>query len=155
MHFPLAQLWPPTSLRRPGSSLRSRLIFWAWFLFLVSIYSATRSYRYSDSALAWRTVGFFFSKSVNKSVKHAVRVLHARSARASHAQTFCLTLDSSCVLEYAKIRTVLQSSSASVQLTRKKYRQFRVPRALRTWLLPKHIPCALCTGMQLSFSRKV
>ena len=39
----------------------------------------------------------FFSKSVKKSVKRGVRVLRARSARASH------------VIEYAKIRTVLQS----------------------------------------------
>ena len=44
-----------------------------------------------------KTVGFFFSKSVKKSVKRGVRVLRARSSRASHArraasfQTFCLT----------------------------------------------------------------
>ena len=32
-----------------------------------------------------KTVGFFFSKSVRKSVKRGVRVLHARSSQASHA----------------------------------------------------------------------
>ena len=82
---------------------------------------------------------FFFSKSVKKSVKRAVRVLRARSARASHARRvpvglvrrdspqvslslsglgLCFQLRSRpfvwllahCVLEYAKIRTVLQSS---------------------------------------------
>ena len=56
-----------------------------------------------------KTVSFFFSKSVKKSVKRGVRVLRARSSRASHAhifsvspqsrslfsasfQTFCLTV---------------------------------------------------------------
>ena len=39
-----------------------------------------------------KTVGFFFTKSVKKSVKRGVRVLRAR------------------VLEYAKIPTVLQSN---------------------------------------------
>ena len=47
-----------------------------------------------------QTSRFFFSKSVKKSVERGVRVLRARSARASHArracvsasfQTFCLT----------------------------------------------------------------
>ena len=78
-----------------------------------------------------KTVGFF-TKSVKKSVKRAVRVLRARSARASHARrayeardfsvspqvslsVFSLVpdllFDYSRVLEYAKIRTVLQSSS--------------------------------------------
>ena len=65
---------------------------------------------------------FFFSKSVKKSVKRGVRVVRARSARASHAQgrlspvslsVFSLvpdlSFDCSRVLEYAKIRTVLQS----------------------------------------------
>ena len=32
---------------------------------------------------------FFFSKSVKKSVKRGVRVLRARSARASHARRAC------------------------------------------------------------------
>ena len=69
---------------------------------------------------------FFFSKSVKKSVKRGVRVLRARSARASHARRACearevslsvfslipdLLFDCSRVLEYAKIRTVLQSIS--------------------------------------------
>ena len=70
--------------------------------------------------------------SVKKSVKRAVRVLRARSARASHARTAYeardfsvspqvslsvfslvpdLLFDYSRVLEYAKIRTILQSSS--------------------------------------------
>ena len=76
-----------------------------------------------------KTVGFF-SKSVKKSVKRGVRVLRARSARASYAGRTCearekkslpsLALcfrprsrpffDCSHVLEYAKIRTVLQST---------------------------------------------
>ena len=43
---------------------------------------------------AWRSSRlqnsrFFFSKSVKKSVKRAVRVLRARSARASHARGAC------------------------------------------------------------------
>ena len=50
-----------------------------------------------------KTVGFF-SKSVKKSVKRGVRVLRARSLIAD------LLFDCSRVLEYAKIRTVLQSS---------------------------------------------
>ena len=49
----------------------------------------------------------FFSKSVEKSVKRGVCVLHARSSRASHA---------SHVLEYAKIRTVLQSKVCTLIL---------------------------------------
>ena len=56
-----------------------------------------------------KTVGFF-SKSVKKSVKRGVRVLRARSARASHAHGRDLLFDFSRVLEYAKIRTVLQST---------------------------------------------
>ena len=66
-----------------------------------------------------RTV-VFFSKSVKKSVKGGVRVLRARSARASHPRLSPVSLsvfalvpdllfDCSRVLEYAKIRTVLQS----------------------------------------------
>ena len=62
----------------------------------------------------------FFSKSVKKSVKGDVRVLRARSARASHPRLSPVSLsvfglvpdllfDCSHVLEYAKIRTVLQS----------------------------------------------
>ena len=69
---------------------------------------------------------FFFSKSLKKSVKRGVRVLRAWSARASYARSerkkrlspvslsvFSLVpdllFDCSRVLEYAKIRTVLQS----------------------------------------------
>ena len=102
-----------------------------------------------------KTVGFF-SKSVKKSVKRAVRVLRARSARASHARRACevrekrlreagnsnennvcngqsvfleslprsrslslvpdLLFDCSRVLEYAKIRTVLQSTLMSATI---------------------------------------
>ena len=54
----------------------------------------------------------FFSKSVKKSVKRGVRVLRALSARASHAQSrslFSASFQTSRVLEYAKLRTVLQS----------------------------------------------
>ena len=47
------------------------------------------------NVLDCKTVGFFFSKSVKKSVKRGVRGLSAK--RAS--------------LEYAKIRTVLQSTN--------------------------------------------
>ena len=36
-----------------------------------------------------KTVGFFFSKSVNKTEKSGVRVLRARSARASHVRRAC------------------------------------------------------------------
>ena len=70
-------------------------------------------------AIDCKTVGFF-SKSVKKSVKRGVRVLRARSARASHAPVSLsvfsfvpdLLFDCSRVLEYAKIRTVLQSTVA-------------------------------------------
>ena len=80
----------------------------------------------------------FFSKSVQKSVKRGVRVLRARSARASHARRACeargkkrlspvslsvfslvpdLLFDCSRLLEYAKIRTVLQSTSHKNQIS--------------------------------------
>ena len=56
---------------------------------------------------------FFFSKSVKKSVKRGVRVLRARSPGAVSLSVFSLVpdllFDCSRVLEYAKIRTVLQS----------------------------------------------
>ena len=42
----------------------------------------------ADTILDCKTVGFF-SKSVKKSVKRGVRVLRARSARASHARRAC------------------------------------------------------------------
>ena len=55
---------------------------------------------------------FFFSKSVKKSVKRGVKVLRARSARASHARIAVslsvfsfvpdLLFDCSRVIEYAK-----------------------------------------------------
>ena len=64
----------------------------------------------------------FFAKSVKKSVKRAVRVLRTRSAQASHSRNVSpqvslsvfnlvpdLLFDFSRVLEYAKIRIVLQS----------------------------------------------
>ena len=79
----------------------------------------------------------FSSKSVKKSVTRGVRVLCARTARASHARRECearekkpyfqrlspvslsvfslvpdLLFDCSRVLEYAKIRTVLQSTKS-------------------------------------------
>ena len=47
----------------------------------------------------------FFSKSVKKSVMRGVRVLRARNAEPPD-----LLFDCSCVLEYTKIRTVLQST---------------------------------------------
>ena len=73
-----------------------------------------------------KTVGFFFfSKSVKKSVTRGIRVLCARSARASHSRRACeASLPSLAIcfqprsrpfvwlprlLEYAKIGTVLQS----------------------------------------------
>ena len=73
----------------------------------------------------------FSSKSVKKSVKRGVRVLHARSARASHAgraceargkklSVFSLVLDRlfdcSRFLEYAKIRAVLQSNAKLIMI---------------------------------------
>ena len=70
----------------------------------------------------------FSSKSVKKSVTRGVRVLCARTARASHARSIFqrlspvslsvfslvphLLFDCSLVLEYAKIRTVLQSTKS-------------------------------------------
>ena len=70
-----------------------------------------------------KTVGFFLK--ISKAVKRGVRVLRARSARASHARGACearekslpslalcfslipdLLFDCSRVLEYVKIRTV-------------------------------------------------
>ena len=74
------------------------------------------------------------SKSVKKSVKRGVRVLHAQSAQALHARRACearekslspvslsvfrlvpdLLFDCSRLLEYAKIRTVLQSNLRSL-----------------------------------------
>ena len=72
-----------------------------------------------------KTVGFFFSKSVKKLATRGVRVLCARSARASHSRRACeASLPSLAIcfqprsrpfvwlprlLEYAKIGTVLQS----------------------------------------------
>ena len=63
-----------------------------------------------------KTVGFS-PKSVKKSVKHGVRVSHGRSAQASPlpSLTLCfhpvpdLLFDCWRLLEYAKLRTVLQS----------------------------------------------
>ena len=61
---------------------------------------------------------FFFSKSVNKSVKRAVRVLRARSLRASvFSLVPDLLFDCSRVLEYTKIRTVLQSKTKTLYQT--------------------------------------
>ena len=68
---------------------------------------------------------FFFSKSVEKSVKRAVRVLRAQSARVSFSVSPQVSLsvfslvpdllfDCSRVHEYAKIRTVLQSRESFV-----------------------------------------
>ena len=58
-----------------------------------------------------KTAGFFFSKSVKKSVKRAVRVL--RVSRQVSLSVFSLVpdllFDCSRVHEYARIRTVLQS----------------------------------------------
>ena len=65
------------------------------------------SVKYVAEMLDCKTVGFFFSKSVKKSVKRGVRVLRARSLIAD------LLFDCSRVLEYAKIRTVLQSTEMS------------------------------------------
>ena len=70
-------------------------------------------------------VFFFFAKSVKKSVKRTVRVLRARSARASFSVSPQVSLsvfslapdllfDCSRVHEYAKIRTVLQSRESFV-----------------------------------------
>ena len=76
---------------------------------------SSRHYILLNTQIDRQTVGLF-SKSVKKSVKRGARVLRARSARASHAplgRVFSLVpdllFDCSHVLEYAKIRTVLQS----------------------------------------------
>ena len=55
-----------------------------------------------------KTVGFFL-KSAKKSVKRGVRVLRAPTARVFSLVPHLL-FDCSRVLEYAKIRTVLQSN---------------------------------------------
>ena len=61
---------------------------------------------------------FFFSKSVKKSVKRGVRVLSAKRAREKRLSPVSLSVfnlvpdlsfDCSRVLQYAKIRSVLQS----------------------------------------------
>ena len=52
----------------------------------------------------------FFLKSVKKSVKRGVRVLRAPTARVFSLVPHLL-FDCSRVLEYAKIRTVLQSNN--------------------------------------------
>ena len=54
-------------------------------LFFLILLCATS---YVAATLDCKTVGFF-SKSVRKSVKRGVRVLHARSARALHAPRAC------------------------------------------------------------------
>ena len=64
-----------------------------------------------STSLDCKTVVFFI-KSVKKLVTRGVRVLRARSARASHARVPHLLFDCSRVLEYAKIRTVLQSKTS-------------------------------------------
>ena len=53
------------------------------------LHSHTNNDRESGWGLDCKTVGFFFSKSVKKSVKHGVRVLGARRARASHLLFDC------------------------------------------------------------------
>ena len=99
-----------------------------------SLTDCGRTFHNTADAIDSKTAVFFcffvfFSKSVKKSVKHSLRVLRARSARASHVLRACgvwrvclspvslsvysfvqgLLFDFSRVLEYAKIRTVLQS----------------------------------------------
>ena len=67
----------------------------------------------SNVKLDCKTVGLFL-KIRKASVKRGVRVLGARSARVSHARRFSLVpdllFDCSRVLEYAKMRIVLQSN---------------------------------------------
>ena len=53
------------------------------------LHSHTNIDRESGWGLDCKTVGFFFSKSVKKSVKHGVRVLRARRARTSHLLFDC------------------------------------------------------------------
>ena len=69
-----------------------------------------------------KTVGFIpkISKEIGKAC--GVRVLRARSARASHANLVSdLLFDCSRVLEYAKIRTVLQSTTVAVLMQLEKH----------------------------------
>ena len=61
----------------------------------------------SPQLIDCKTVGFFFSKSVKKSVKRGVRVLRSLVPD--------LLFDCSRVLEYGKIRTVLQSTQLKEQ----------------------------------------
>ena len=49
----------------------------------------TQEIRRTETKLDCKTVGVFFSKSVNKTVKCGVRVLRARSKRASHVHRAC------------------------------------------------------------------
>ena len=84
----------------------------------LSLYSASCLFMPSP-LLDCKTVGVFFSKSVKKSVKRGVRVLRGRSARASHRSLFSASFqsfnlfDCSRVLDYEKIRAVLQSTPLS------------------------------------------
>ena len=68
---------------------------------------------------------FFFSKSVKKSVKRAVRVLRARSARASHARRACETRLSPGLALALRSRSLFSASFQTFCLT---------ARALRTWI---------------------
>ena len=51
------------------------------------------TFRSAVKRVDWKTVAFFFSKSVKKSVKGGVRLFHARSSRASNALRTCEARD--------------------------------------------------------------
>ena len=70
---------------------------------------------YFFQRLDCKTVGFF-SKSVKKSVKCGVRVLRTRASFSVFSLIPDLLFDCSHVLEYAKIRPVLQSIQRSLKM---------------------------------------
>ena len=113
----------------------------------------------------------FFSKSVKKSVKRGVRVLRARSARASHARKACearekkpyfqrlspvslsvfslvpdLLFDCSRVLEYAKIRTVLHSRYGMVQFNWEDISGIQKMLSVHVRMFVAHATCAFTGG---------
>ena len=66
----------------PGRTIKTNLYDIRWLL----IWCA---FHLRNSTTGWTAKQVFFSKSVKKSVKRAVRVLRARSAQASDARRGC------------------------------------------------------------------
>ena len=87
--------------------------------FIFSLRLARTNMRASDgtqSKLDCKTVGFFFTKSVKKSVKRGVRVLRARSARASHASLFSASFQTFCSTARAYLNTLKYGLFCSLNL---------------------------------------